>query len=260
MKTLILSASPLAEASVTCRLATRLARSLFPDGEHRVVHLAEAGLPPCDGRLEVITEGENSTGYLPALRPVHDAMHWADVVIFASPVHNFTVSALLKNFIDLMVFESHRPSFMGKKALLVATAMGAGQEKLFSYLQEVVHSWGFCVVGRLGAATSMLEEPWYEAKLRAAISRLRTRVLPALAEPRPRVGLRDLIAFRVWRLVVEINRDNTPIDHAYWSERGWLDAEYYFDCRSAAPARWLAGLIAALVRYTIVHRRLRPVT
>lgn len=260
LKVLILGASPLGAQSVTFRLAERLAGRLFPDAERRIVHLSEANLPACDGRLEVITEGEGSSGYLAALMPVYKAMRWADVVIFASPVHNFTVSALLKNFIDLMVFESHRPSFMGKTAVLVATAMGAGQQKLFSYLQEVVHSWGFRVVGRLGAATSMLNEAWYEAKLHDAIGKLRERVLPAIIDPRPRIGLRDLIAFRVWRLVVNINRENTPIDYEYWSKQGWLTAGYYFPCRTRAPARWLSALIAAIVRYTIVNRKLKPVT
>lgn len=260
MKVLILSASPLAAQSVTFQLAERLVGSLFPEAERRVVHLRDADLPACDGRLDVITAGEGTTGHFRALKSVHDSMHWADVVVFASPVHNFTVSALLKNFIDLMVFESHRPSFMGKPALLVATAMGAGQEKVFRYLQEVVHSWGFRVVGRLGAATSMLGQAWYEAKLQRAIGTLQRRVTEAIGEARPRVGFRDLVAFRVWRLVVDINRENTPIDYQYWSQRGWLTADYYFACRTLPPARWLAGLIAAAVRYSITARKLRPVT
>lgn len=260
MKVLILSASPLAAQSVTFQLAERLVGGVFPDAERRVVHLHDARLPACDGHLEVVTGGEGTTGYFPALKPVYDAMRWADMVVFASPVHNFTVSALLKNFIDLLVFESHRPSFMGKTALLVATAMGAGQEKVFGYLQEVVHSWGFRVVGRLGAAASMLGEAWYETKLQAAIDGLRRRVTAAIAEARPRVGLRDLTAFRVWRLVVDINRENSPIDYQYWSQHGWLTADYYFPCRTQPPARWLAALIAAAVRSSIIGRKLRPVT
>ncbi len=260
MNVLILSASPLGSRSVTYRLADRVAASLFPDGERRVVHLSEAQLPWCDGQLEVISEGEDSAGYFAAVKAVYDAMHWADVVVFASPVHNFMVSALLKNLIDLLVFESHRPSFMGKTAVLVATAMGAGQGRVFSYLQEVVHSWGFRVVGRLGAATSMLDEPWYEAKLKDAIGTLAGRVPSAISDPRPRVGVRDLTAFKVWRLVVNLNRENTPIDYWYWSQRGWLASDYYFPCRSLAPARWLSSLIVALVRHTIVSRKLKPVT
>ncbi len=260
MKVLILGGSPLGAQSVTFRLAMRLADNLFPDAERRIVHLAEARLAACDGRLEAVTEGEASTSGFAALRTVYDAMHWADVVVFASPVHNFTVSALLKNFIDLMVFEAHRPSFMHKTAVLVATAMGAGQGRVFTYLQEVVHSWGFRVVGRLGAATSMLSEPWYEARLQSAITRLRERVAAALTEPRPYVGLRDLTAFRIWRLVVNLNRENSPIDYQYWSSRGWLTADYYFPCRTLAPARWLSAAIVAVVRHTIVGRKLKPVT
>jgi hypothetical protein len=35
------------------------------------------------------------------------------------------VSALMKNFIDLFVIQMHRPSFFGKRALVVTTAAGA---------------------------------------------------------------------------------------------------------------------------------------
>lgn len=260
MNVLILSGSPLGAQSVTLRLATRLAEHVFPGAERRTVHLAEARLPACDGRLDVITAGEAVTDCFTALREVHEAMHWADVVVFASPVHNFTVSALFKNFIDLMVFESHRPSFAGKAAVLVSTAMGAGQDKVFAYLRDVVHSWGFRVVGRLGAATSMLAEPWYEERLRLALDRLRACIPESISQAPPRVGLRELIAFNVWRLVVDINRENTPIDYRYWSERGWLEADYYFPCRTRAPARWLSSLVVALVRRTVVGHRLRPMT
>ncbi len=260
MRVLILSASPLASQSVTFHLAERLAGSLFPQAEREVIHLHEVKLPACDGQLDVIKEGENLTGAMSGLGAVYSAMRRADVVVFASPVHNFTVSALLKNFIDLMVFESHRPSFIGKPAVLVATAMGAGQDRLFAYLRDVVHSWGFRVVGCLGAAASMLDEPWYEARLQGAIGQLAGRVATRIADQRPRVGLRDVVAFNIWRLVVEINRENTPIDHEYWSRRGWLSAHYYYPCRTWPPARWIARLIATAVRHQIIGRKLKPVT
>lgn len=260
MNILILAASPLGASSVTLRLAQRLVQAVFPEAGCRVVQLADAGLPPCDGGLGDITAGEQDSPAARALAPIRAAMREADVVVFASPVHNFTVSALMKNFIDLMVVESHRPGFIGKPALLVSTAMGAGQQRVFHYLQEVVHSWGFRVVGRLGAATSMLGEPWYEARVALALERLRRRVPAAIAETRPRVGLRDLIAFNVWRLVVELNREDSPVDHRYWQQRGWLGADYYFPCRSLAPARWLARLVVAMVRRSIVGRHLRPVS
>jgi NAD(P)H-dependent FMN reductase len=260
VRVLVLSASPLADQSVTGRLALRLIDRLFPDAQCQVVQLRDAQLPACDGRLDVITDGEDGTACFDALAPVYQAMRAADLVVFASPVHNFTVSALMKNFIDLMVFESHRPGFLGKPAVLVATAMGAGQDKVFAYLQEIVHSWGFRVVGRLGATTSMLNEPWYEARLQDAMAKLHQRVTAALRESRPFVGLRDVVAFNVWRLVIEINRENTPIDYRYWSDRGLLCADYYFPCRTLAPARWMAALIVMVVRRSIVGRKLRPMT
>lgn len=260
MNVLIVSASPLAAASQTYAVAARLVNAVFPQANCRTVHLAEAALPHCDGLLATIVDGERTTAHFSALQPVYEAMQQADVVVFASPVHNFTVSALLKNFIDLMVFESHRPSFMGKSALLVATAMGAGQDKVFRYLGDVVKSWGFRVVGRLGTNTSVIHEPWYEARLAAALDELRQRVPAAIAEARPRIGLYDLIAFRVWKLVIELNPEKSPVDHRYWTRTGLLGADYYYPCRIALPARWIAALIVGLVRRSIVARKLRPMT
>lgn len=258
MNILILSASPLAAGSETHALATRLVGAVFPGASCRTLHLAEVGLPPCDGSLECIVEGEQATAGFSALQPVYTAMKVADVVVFASPVHNFTVSALLKNFIDLMVFESHRPSFMGKSALLVATAMGAGQDKVFRYLGDVVKSWGFRVVGRLGTNTSVIHEPWYEARLATTLARLAERVPAAIAESRPRIGLYDLIAFRVWKLVIELNPEKSLVDHRYWARTGLLQAPYYYPCRTGVLAPALAALIVGLVRRSILGRKLKP--
>jgi len=258
MNVLIVSASPLGAGSITFALARRLVTGIFPDADCRTLHLAEVALPACDGQLSSVVEGVERSGYYPALAPVYEAMKLADLVVFASPVHNFTVSALLKNLIDLMVFEAHRPSFMGKHALLVATAMGAGQDKVFRYLGDVVKSWGFRVVGRLGANSSVMAEPWYEARLVAAINQLSQRVPAAMTDPRPRVSLYELAAFKVWRLVVELNREKSPLDHRHWTARGLLEAPYYYPCRAIPPARWLSSLIVGFIRRGIRARKLKP--
>ncbi len=258
MNVLVLGTSPCGAASATFALAKRLVDHVFPSTDCRVLHLADLALPACDGRLDCVTREAAQARAIAALAPVYDAMKSADVVVFAAPVHNFTVPALLKNLIDLMVFESHRPSFMGRSALIVATAMGAGQDRVFRYFGDVVKSWGFRLVGRLGANTSVIDEPWYEARLVAALDTLRRRVPQAIADPRPRVGLYDLTAFRIWKLVVELNPDKSPVDHRHWAQTGLVDARYYYPCRTRLVARGLSALIVRLVRHGIVARKLKP--
>jgi NAD(P)H-dependent FMN reductase len=243
MTILIINGSPLGADSVTGAVARRVVGETWPTAEITEVSLATAGLPACDGHLDSIIGGEQLTGPLAALGSLHAAMGHADAVVFVSPVHNFAVSALLKNFIDLLVFEAHRPSFVGKPVVLVATAMGAGQKR---------------VVGRLGADASVLAEPWYEAHLRSRVAELARCIPAAIADSRPKVALRDLAAFRIWRFLAEFNRQRTPLDYQYWQARGWFDADYYYPCRSSPWARALAAFIVAAAAWTIRHRRMRP--
>jgi multimeric flavodoxin WrbA len=75
-------------------------------------------------------------------------MQQADGVIFVSPVYTGNVSGLMKSLMDRLAYTAHRPAFLGKPAMLVATGSSFTGDSLkalgwFGYT-------GFEIVSRLG--------------------------------------------------------------------------------------------------------------
>lgn len=72
-----------------------------------------------------------------------DKIEKNDATIIASPCYANHVSALMKNFIDHLSYNIHRPRFFSKKMLVVSTASGKGSKNCTKYLREAFMCWGF---------------------------------------------------------------------------------------------------------------------
>ena len=263
MKILSIIGTPTKDAGYTVRTVRELERSLgkIADVEMEYLYLEDVSLPRCQGHLTCIKFGEQQCPFGSSVASIQSSMEAADAVVFASPVHCFNVSTLMKNFIDLFVFQMHRPSFFGKKALVVATAAGAGQKSVLKYLRKIVASWGFEVVGQLGSHAGLFDEPKYQLKLIRAADSVAAKLVAAVAKgDTPNPGLVELISFRVWRSVVVRSRDESPFDWNYWQESGWLEQDYYFPVKANAFSNGLAAMVEKMIGRAIRKVSVNPVT
>ncbi|QCX26923.1 flavodoxin family protein [Nocardioides jishulii] len=204
--------------------------------------------PSCPACLSCMTAGEQSCPSFERTSPARALMDAADLVVFATPVHSFHVSATMKRFVDHFAYLIHRPAYVGKPAVLVSTAAGAGHDAALGYLSSAVRRWGFHTVGQLGVNGPGLAKAPYREKVDRALDELvRTLHAQALDPVEPKQTVADLIGFRVARLLVEGGRSEGPVDAAYWDERGWFDADWFSD----RPVPKLANRIAAMVEKKI---------
>ena len=79
------------------------------------VELSKEKLPTCIGCFNCILKGEDKCPHHTIIENIVEKMNSADVFIFTSPVYSMQVSGLLKNFIDHMSYNFHRPRFYDKK-------------------------------------------------------------------------------------------------------------------------------------------------
>ena len=262
MKLLIINASPNKEEGYTHRTTEHLRKAFMERGDHQVeqLFLMDSNLPYCDGCMGCIKNGINTCPVREKTAPIEQAIRRADAIVIGSPVHSFNVSALLKNMIDLFVTEVHRPSFFGKKVVVVATCAGGGQPPVLKYMRNTLSLWGMDVVGRLGTAASQFKRPDYVAMVEAKTDQLVDKLIVAVEKAEdPSPAMIDLISFRVMRTVMEVNREDVLPDFEYWEERGWMTADYFTD----APRSWWKNLmskfIGAVVRKQVIGGKLKPV-
>lgn len=76
----------------------------------------------------------------------------ADSLIITLPVYSMQLSGFLKNFIDHMSYNFHRPRFYNKKVLIITTTAGAGHNDTAKYIKSVMYYWGMNYVMTLPVA------------------------------------------------------------------------------------------------------------
>lgn len=232
------------------------------DVEIDVVVTDDLGLgPSCPACLSCMTAGEQSCPSYDATEPARTLMESADLVVFATPVHSFHVSATMKRFVDHFAYLIHRPAHVGKPAVLISTAAGAGHDAALGYLRTAVRRWGFHTVGQLGVNGPGLAKAPYRAKVDAALDELAVTLRGAALNPvEPKQTVSDLIGFRVARLLVEGGREQGPVDAAYWDQRGWFEADWFSDRPVPRIANKLADVVEKKIRKGIEEGSADPYT
>lgn len=203
------------------------------DVEFEYLMLKDANLSNCSGCFVCFMKGEDHCPIKDDAHLIEQKMHDADGVIFATPVYGMNVSALMKTFIDRFSYMFHRPRFFHKKALLLSTTGAIGLKNILDYLQLVASIWGFEISHRFGIVTppmaiSRKKELANEQKLNKAAAIFYDALQK---KDRRSPGFRDVIVFHAQKASFGELIQDSPTDHAYWKEQGWLrpQAKYYVD-------------------------------
>jgi len=168
----------------------------------------------------------------------------ADGLILSSPVYMLNVSGKLKSLIDRSASWFHRPTLVGKPALVASTTAGSGLKETLDYLEKVVIQWGAHPTDRVGRSLTRAD-PIVEAEVASFVWHLRN-------DPgRYRPSLRQLIFYQVQKVVA---LKTSSVDRAYWEARGWDEALYYHPCRIPLVKRAIARGF-----YWMLYRRVEPV-
>ena len=225
--------------------------------EFEYVWLKDANMAPCKGCFVCFPHGEEKCpGRDDDVHVIEQKMLDADGVIFATPVYSFTVSGLMKTFIDRISYTGHRPRFFGKKAFLLVTTGIMGDDDTLKYLKKITWAWGFECAGTAGLKTPNGTVPRYRAEMNAQLlEKGCTEVLfRTSGTRRKRPGISDVIHFYGARGAISQLERVSPADYRYWKARGWFSpgAQYFMD----VPVRLLYRVIGNIVE-SVAKRAVR---
>lgn len=112
------------------------------DAEYEVLELSKINLKMCAGCFNCILKGEDKCPHYKEMNYITNKIEKCDGFIITSPVYSLQISALLKNFIDHMSYNFHRPRYFTKKALIITTTAGIKEKDIANYIEEVLNFWG----------------------------------------------------------------------------------------------------------------------
>jgi multimeric flavodoxin WrbA len=195
-----------------------------PEIDYKLIMLGDLNFKPCKGCYACIAHGEDKCPLKDDRDVVVNEMLAADGVIFASPVYVNHISALMKGFIDRIGYESHRPRFFGKQAMVMAVCGGFGADKAAGYLKDIVTTFGFNVVSSLelqASTKSAKENAHNREKAAAAFDALVAGIESGQRKP---PELQQVIMFHMFKAISEAYPDRFPADHRYYQDKdGYYD-------------------------------------
>jgi NAD(P)H-dependent FMN reductase len=230
MRILVIMGSP--RKGNTYRATKKIEESMqsMDNVEFEYLMLKDAGLSQCSGCSACFEKGEDHCPHKDSAHIIEQKMHTADGVIFATPVYGFSVSALMKTFIDRFSYITHRPRFFGKKALLTTAGVMVNKEVLDT-LKLVTVSWGYEISSRVGLLTPIPISPKEDQKNNQKLEKAALEFYNSLQKKCHSPGYRDVLIFRGMKTFFRELEELSPADYIYWKEKGWLNpkVKYFVD-------------------------------
>ncbi|MGL4738700.1 MAG: flavodoxin family protein [Cellulosilyticaceae bacterium] len=214
----------------TYELTRRVLQNLegFTDLETRIFYLSTDFPYFCTGCHSCFMNGEHTCGHFEALKPLIEAIEWADGVILTSPVYVMGPSGNMKAFMDhlgyMWIVHRPKPIHFKKVGLAISTAGGAGMGPTNKLMCKFFQFMGFKRVYRLGVRGEAVTQGIADRKI-ARVSRKFYKTF----QKREQLGQTLFQRLFGWAMKSSIRRyDEASLlkrDKAYWKEQGWLDGK-----------------------------------
>lgn len=226
MKCLIIHGSP--RRGNTWDVLNRVKEEMKRNGnfEFEVVELSKEKIPMCIGCFNCIKKGEKNCPHISYIEPIVKKMEEADAFIITTPVYSMHVSGTLKNFIDHMSYNFHRPKFYNKKVLIITTTAGAGHTSTAKYIKKVMSYWNVNYIQTLPIAYRGTELSNKNINKIIKAAKVFSKELNSNKVHEPK--LKSLIMFQVWKNLSK--EDNFSIaDFKYWNNDSLKKSLYFED-------------------------------
>ncbi len=193
--------------------------------ETEYFYLYDAEIEYCVGCHNCIFIGEKKCPHYQKVNRVEKKMLEADVIVLASPGYMFSVTGVMKVFLDHVAYNCHRPKYFDKKMILIGNFTKWQEKGVFIPMETWASGSGFQIAGKLW--TDLMPFPMTEIaidKKKLMLDKEITKVSKALVGRKARkVGFGDIAIFHSFRALCEIAPDILMADHEYFRERNAFD-------------------------------------
>ena len=234
------------------------------EAEVEILNLYDYPVPLCTGCHSCILRGEESCPHRGAVRPIEEKLTASDGLILASPGYMFSVTAVMKNFLDHSAYNCHRPKYFGKPAFILSACTKWQEKGVFIPLETWASGAGFTVAGK--AYTDLMPFPQVESDLekkrlhlKRAANTFATALRGQKAPMKP--GFGDYMIFNAFSMIARMMPNIFSADYAYFTKLGAYEGgDWYRPARPRiflrAISRLLAGRIEKALGKMIDRQRL----
>lgn len=220
------------------------------------VSLGHFDIQTCRGCRMCFDKGEIKCPLKDDVLQIWDKLQQADGVIIASPVYVEDVNGIMKNWIDRMAFNCHRPAFTGKAAVVITTSGSRSSNHALRTISTALRTWGYRIVSQNKFRTgALMKTDEINAHYHHKIIKIAAELIDAIMNNETlKPSFNSLVVFRVqqkyWQKAIG---QHDLFDFVYWKNKGWLEPHcgFYIPCKvnriKASLARLIGNVISVFI-------------
>lgn len=209
--------------------------------EFEDIELIKQDIKNCRGCFNCIFKGEDKCPHKETIENIRDKIEKADALIVTSSVYSMHITGFLKNFIDHMSYNFHRPRFFKKKALVITTTAGAGHKDAANYIKNVLYYWGFNYVKTIPIAyrnIKLTDKNKNKVQIEA-----KKFMLDLKSNKLHNPSIKSVVMFNVWRAMSREKYEEGIADYEYWTKTGLVNYPFYKQVKIGTFKKLLGNFI-----------------
>lgn len=156
-------------------------------------------------------------------------MENSNIIIFASPVYENNISALMKNFFDRFHYLCFRPFDKNIFSITIGVTAFTGLKFILKYINILSLNFGLKNIGILGLSGQKYNiDTKYKQVIEYKIKTIVNNFYNPIKE-KPKIF--DLLVFKDQKDRILKIKDKYPKAYNYWLEKGWLNKNYFYDLK-----------------------------
>jgi len=194
------------------------------------INLFTKNIKNCLGCRNCFDKGEMNCPLKDDLLEIVNFINTNDIVIFGTPIYVEDVNGILKNFIDRMAYNSHRPQFFNNKAYVITTSGVGSSNHGVQTLMRALQSWAFNVIGyKKYIAGANINKETFFSKNGIIIEQEVNKIL----QNNNKRNIISLLYFKVQQKYYLGKSEKDTYDYLYWVNNGLLDKNknYYYSMK-----------------------------
>ena len=213
--------------------------NLVPGAQMKQFTLPKDGPAYCLGCKACFYKDMSACPHLKTTLPIWQAMEEAHLLVFITPTYVFSIpgqlKALLDHFGSRWIVHKPSPKMLGKQALIINQAVGAGFRSTLTPLKHSLRFWGVRRVYSIKARLAMTDYELVDQKVKTKLNRQMEGTIRKIVTKQQDVspGLLAKLLYRGMAFGHQgihkmLQKKNQPVtsDYLYWQKEGWLDGRF----------------------------------
>ncbi len=198
--------------------------------EWEYLFLNDYEIKGCIGCRICINKNEKLCPFKDDLLNIVSKMNDADGFVVTTPVYSMAITSQMKAFIDRTNYLLHRPTMIGRPTIIISTTDLGGTRSIIKYLKHILRSIGLRYAGGLGVRMGRYRNnEVYRHKIEKKINALALIFKSSMeAGNQQRPHFKQALIFKIWQTRSMVTKDKNPYVYKYWSEKGWIDTDYFY--------------------------------